>query len=121
MYSSIKFIALTECNFRFKNLKVIVLERVNILRSTLKIKVFYQNNFLLLNIKWEDSFLRSVKESFYPLCLIASYKITPVATDTFNEAIFPFIGILARVSHIFKNSGETPSSSEPIMIALGFV
>ena len=55
------------------------------------------------------------------LCLIASYKITPVATDTFKDAIFPIIGIFAFTSHIFKNSGETPSSSDPIIIAVGGV
>lgn len=29
-------------------------------------------------------------------CLIASYKITPVDTDTLSEPISPNIGILAR-------------------------
>jgi hypothetical protein len=29
-------------------------------------------------------------------CLIASYKIIPVATDTFKDSISPYIGILAK-------------------------
>ena len=57
----------------------------------------------------------------YNLCFTASNKITPAATDTFKEAIFPTIGILTCISLRFKYSLEIPFSSEPIIIAEGFV
>jgi len=45
----------------------------------------------------------------------------PVATETFREGILPLIGIFAFKSLIFKNSGDIPSSSDPIIIAVGGV
>lgn len=52
---------------------------------------------------------------------MVSYKIIPVATDTLNELKLPTIGILTKLSAIFKNAGLTPVPSEPIIIAVGTV
>ena len=48
-----------------------------------------------------------------------SDKTIPQATETFNEAILPVIGILKFTSEAFINCKSTPSSSLPIIKALG--
>ena len=49
---------------------------------------------------------------------MSSAKIIPHATDTFNEPIFPFIGIFNVLSHRFRIDLEIPFPSEPITIAV---
>ena len=56
---------------------------------------------------------------FYPRCLKTSNNKIPVETETFNESVFPNMGIFARYSVAFKLLGCMPLSSEPIMIAVG--
>ena len=66
--------------------------------------------------------LRKIFQFIYKLrCRTTSYKKAPQATETFKELISPNRGKDALWSRMFSTEGEIPFSSDPIMIAKGWV
>ena len=59
--------------------------------------------------------------NYSPRCLSTSYRKTPQATDTFKDSISPNNGSLALWSAALRMEGEIPRSSEPIMMAHGWL
>ena len=52
-------------------------------------------------------------------CLTASNIMIPAATETFSEPMVQANGIWIRSSQSFRYSGEMPSSSDPMINAIG--
>src|SRR5947208_16203241 len=52
-------------------------------------------------------------------CLTTSYKMTPAATETFREAIFPSIGSRTRASQCSRTRRRRPRYSPPNTKAIG--
>src|ERR1043166_6292362 len=63
----------------------------------------------------------SLSTAYCFLCRFASKSITPAATDTFRESIFPYIGIFTKASQFSATSRCSPLPSPPRTSALGRV